>query len=512
MKKMLIVFCFVFAFPELFAEVKLASLFTDNMVLQRNKTINIWGTADKGEKIIVRFNSRIENTVADGNGKWKVKMPSMEAGGPYDLVVESTNQIVLKNILVGEVWICSGQSNMEFSLKKSENGKEEIIKANYPQMRFFIVKLKVAETPQENCDGKWEICSPKTVPNFSAVAYYFGKNLFDSLNIPIGLIQTTWGGTSAEAWTSRETLESDEEFKTILTSWDKKMLRYSTDLEFYEMNKVNLLSKWKIDSVAAIKNGFAPPRKPNYPEGPGTRNTPSGLYNGMVYPLAPFTFQGVIWYQGEANVSRAFQYRKLFPAMINDWRRLWNQDDFPFYFVQLPNFTRSPEPSKSGWPEIREAQLMTLSVPNTGMVVTIDIGDAVDLHPKNKKDVGYRLSLIALDNVYDNDEIFFSGPIYDSFKISGSKIIVKFKHTANGLISKNSRELKGFVIAGSDDVYLPAKAIIINDEIIVWNERIDNPLNVRYAWADNPDANLYNSALLPASPFRTDSQYASSKK
>ena len=487
-----------------FADVKLANIFTNNMVLQRNKTIHLWGNADKNEKIKITINSQTVEMAADENGKWKVELPPMDAGGPFELVVEGKNKIMLKNILIGEVWLASGQSNMEFQLKKSIGGEEEISKADFPSIRIFVVKHKVSDTPQEEVEGEWQVCSQKTIANFSGVAYFFGKKLLTELNIPIGIIQSTWGGTPAEAWMPKNTLEADDDFKPILTRWDRKMKSYPSDLEEFNMNGEKLVATWKIDSANAIAKGMAPPRKPNKPEGPGTRNQPSGLYNGMIYPLAPFSFRGVIWYQGEANVARAFQYRRLFPALIKNWRELWNAGDFPFYFVQLPNFQREPEPSKSGWTELREAQLLTLSVPNTGMAVTIDIGDPANLHPTNKADVGLRLALIALDNIYDRDEFFFSGPIYKSHKIEEDKFIFSFTHTADGLITKDGKALRGFKICGEDKKFVEAKAEIIGSEIKVWNDAIKKPLSVRYAWADNPDCNLYNSGMLPASPFRTD--------
>ncbi|MFA7420142.1 MAG: sialate O-acetylesterase [Melioribacteraceae bacterium] len=504
MKKLLYLLLVFSCTTDLFADAKLANVFTSNMVLQRDKTVYLWGKADAGEKIKINFNSHLVNVEADQSGKWKAELPPMNAGGPFELVVEGKNKIVLKNILIGEVWIASGQSNMEFQLKKCSGGEAEISKADFPSIRMFVVKHKVADTPQEDVDGEWQVCSPKTIANFSGAAYFFGKKLFSELNIPIGIIQSTWGGTPAEAWMPKNTLESDEDFKPVLARWEKKMQNYPSDLEEFKRNGEKLVAAWKIDSANAIAKGMAPPRKPNKPEGPGTRNQPCGLYNGMIYPLAPFSFRGVIWYQGEANVSRAYQYRKLFPALINDWRELWRAGDFPFYYVQLPNFQREPEPSKSGWTELREAQLLTLAVPNTGMAVTIDIGDATNLHPTNKTDVGLRLALIALDNVYDRDEFIFSGPIYKSHKIENDKFIISFTHTANGLITKDGKPLRGFKICGEDKKFVEAKAEIVGTQIKVWSDEINNPVSVRYAWADNPDCNLYNSGMLPASPFRTD--------
>jgi sialate O-acetylesterase len=444
------------------------------------------------------------NTNAGNDGSWKINLAPMEAGGPFEFKVEGKNSIILKNVMVGEVWICSGQSNMEFTLQKSDGGEEEISKADFPLIRIFIVKHKVAETPLQFCDGEWQICSPKTISQFSGVAYFFGKNLLKELNVPIGLIQTTWGGSPAEAWMSKEALITEAVFKPILTRWDKKMQEYPLLLEEFNRNEQKLIDAWKVDSADAVNKGMAPPRRPSKPDGPGTRNQPAGLFNGMIFPLAPFSFQGVIWYQGEANASRANQYRKLFPALIKNWRALWSEGDFPFFFVQLPNLNREPEPSKSGWAELREAQLMTLTLPNTSMAVTIDIGDPTNLHPTNKSDVGFRLSLIALSKVYNKEEISFSGPIYNSSRKEGNKFLIKFNHVADGLSSKDGEALRGFKIAGENKIFVDASVEIKGDVLIVWNDNVVDPISVRYAWADNPKCNLINSANLPASPFRTD--------
>jgi len=504
MKKLFYLSLLMFFTCESIAEVKLASLFTDNLVLQRDKIINVWGEADPGEKVKVFFNSQTADTYADANGDWIINLSPMEAGGPFELKVEGENSVFLKNVMIGEVWICSGQSNMEFTLKKSNNGDEEISNSDSPSIRIFVVKHKVADAPQKYCEGEWQVCSPKTISQFSAVAYFFGKNLYNQLNVPIGLIQSTWGGSQAEAWMAKEILESEENFKPILTRWGKQIGKYPAALEQYKRNRQKLIDLWKVDSVNAVNNGMAPPRKPGKPEGPGSRNQPSGLYNGMIAPLVPYSFRGVIWYQGESNVKRAYQYRKLFPALIKNWRALWNAGDFPFYYVQLPNLYREPEPSKSGWTELREAQLLTLSLLNTGMAVTIDVGDPTNLHPTNKFDVGIRLSLIALNKVYSRDEIYFSGPIYESSRKEGNKFIIEFKNIAEGLNSKDGQSLRGFKIAGEDKIFVDASAEIKDDTVILWNDAIADPFSVRYAWSDNPDCNLINSAKLPASPFRTD--------
>lgn len=486
------------------AEVKLPKVFGSNMVLQQNSVIKIWGFADPGEKINVKLADNKSESNTNDDGKWYVELPEMKAGGPYEIVVEGKNKIVLSNVMVGEVWLCSGQSNMEFQLRKCTGSAQEIASANYPLIRIFIVKHKVAETPQDDVEGEWLLCNPNSIGEFSGVGYYFGKKLFEEKNVPVGLIQSTWGGTAAEAWTSNEVLQADKDFTPILTRWNTQMQNYPSALDEFNKKSKSLIDAWRIDSANAANKGMAAPRKPAKPEGPGTKNQPSGLYNGMIYPLAQMQIKGIIWYQGESNTSRAFQYRKLFSALINNWRALWKRDDLPFYFVQLPNLLRQPEPSKSGWAELRESQLKTLSLNNTGMAVTIDIGDSTDLHPADKKDVGLRLAFIALYNLYDKDEFYYSGPLYKSYKIVEEKVIISFDHTANGLIVKNGSELRGFKICGEEKIFVDANVKIVGNDIVVWSDKIPKPVSVRYAWADNPYCNLYNTAKLPASPFRTD--------
>jgi sialate O-acetylesterase len=501
MKKILSISVIILSFSMLhYPKVKLASLITDNSVLQRNKVINIWGQADNGEMVTVSLGSQTKITYAGADNNWMVKLDPMPAGGPYELRI---NETLLKNILIGEVWLCSGQSNMGLTVKNAANGLEEIAKADYPSIRLFSVKTAMKDTMQVYCKGNWIECSPKTIGNFSAVAYYFGRELFNELKIPIGLIQSCVGGTAAECWMDKRVLESNEVFKPILTNWEEKIKKYPLELSIFKENYNSLIQKWKEDSTTAMNNGKMPPRKPSEPDGPGSRNTPSGFYNGMIAPLIPYTIQGAIWYQGEANAKRPHQYRKLFSALIKSWREKWGLGDFPFYYVQLPNLNRESEPSKSGWTELRESQLMSLNIPNTGMVTTIDIGESANLHPKNKQEVGRRLALIAESKIY-NKKVFCSGPLFKSMKIDGPIVRLTFDNIADGLIAKESDVLTGFMIASRDKKFLPANAIIEGNLILVWNKSIESPLAVRYAWADDPKGNLYNSAMLPASPFRTD--------
>ena len=504
MKKIIYVIVLsIFMSIDLFSKIIPASLFTDNLVLQRNKEINIWGKAEPGEKVTVSFLNQSKQTVTDANNNWKIVLDPMIAGGPYEMKITGENQIVLKNILIGEVWICSGQSNMGLAVKSAANGEEEIANAKYPMIRLFNVKRMVSDSEQFFCNGSWAECSPKSVSGFSAAAYYFGRELFKELNVPIGLIESAFGGTEAECWMEKKVLESDKEFNLILKKWDNKMQKYPSELANFNENRESSLKKWYLDSADAVAKGMAPPRKPSPPEAPGSRNTPCGLFNGMITPLIPYSIQGVIWYQGEANVKNAYLYRRLFPALIKNWRDRWGSGDFPFYFVQLPNLYREPEPTKSGWPELRESQLLALSVPNTGMAVTIDIGDPTNLHPKNKQDVGHRLALIAESNLYGKNKNY-SGPLFNSSTISGKTIRLKFNQVGDGLVCKGSDKLVGFEVLTKDGKILPAEARIEGNDVIVWNDTIQDPVSARYAWGDDPKCNLYNKAMLPASPFRTD--------
>ena len=484
------------------ADVKLPAVIGDNMVLQQGGKVSIWGWADPGEEIMVgvSWNSMKWAVTADKDGKWSFKVNSPKAGGPYEMTLTGKNAINIKNILVGEVWVCSGQSNMQWSVQASNNAKEEIAEADYPKIRLFSVKRKVAETPQSDCEGNWSECSPETVPGFSAVGYFFGRELHKQLDVPVGLIHTSWGGTPAEAWTRREMLEANPDCAPILKRYDDAVARYPQAMEEHKEK----LAKWKEAAEKARADGKKPPRRPGAPFGPGNPHAPAGLYNAMIAPLIPYGIQGAIWYQGESNAGRAYQYRTLFPDMIKNWRDDWGQGKFSFLFVQLANFMKvKPEPDESAWAELREAQSMTLALPNTGMAVIIDIGEAADIHPKNKQDVGKRLALWPLAGTYGK-KLVYSGPIYKSMKVDGGSIILSFDHVGGGLVAKGDEQLKGFSIAGADRKFVWADAKIDGDTVVVSSNKVAEPAAVRYAWADNPVCNLYNQEELPASPFRTD--------
>jgi sialate O-acetylesterase len=487
------------------ADVKLPAIIGSNMVLQADMKPCIWGWADAGEKVTVTLGDQKAEATADKDGKWQVRLAAVKAGtGPLEMTVAGKNALKLDNILVGEVWICSGQSNMEWSVKSSKDPEKEIAEAKYPKIRLFTVTKATSDTPQADCKGQWVECAPETVPNFSAVGYFFGRMLHKDLGVPVGLVNTSWGGTPAESWTSREALEADADLKAIIARYQRQIDNYSKAKEDWEKVKDQKVADWKAAADKAKAEGKPQPRRPNGPSDPATSaNRPSSLYNGMIAPLIPLGIRGAIWYQGESNAGRPVEYRKLFPTMIQDWRKRWGEGDFTFLFVQLANFmARKDEPAESGWAALREAQTMTLSLPKTGMAVIIDIGDAKDIHPKNKQDVGKRLALAAEAGTYGKD-VVYSGPMYESMKVEGDKVRLKFKHVGGGLVAKGDK-LTGFAIAGEDKKFVWADAKIDGDTVVVSAKDVAKPVAVRYAWADNPECNLYNKADLPAVPLRTD--------
>jgi sialate O-acetylesterase len=502
--------CLCLASPWARAEVKLPSLFSENMVLQAGAQDPVWGTADPQEKVTVTLGSQQATATADASGRWKVEIGPLEPGGPFEMTVAGKNTIVIRNVLVGQVWICSGQSNMGFSVAPTpdvwgtgvEHYKEVIASADYPMVRMFTVDQTVAGKPQSNVAGKWEMTSPETVGHFSAVGYFFGLNLLKSLHVPIGLIHTSWGGTPAESWTTLPTLKSDPAFRDILQRWQKEEDAYPAEMAHYNQ----ALHDWEQAAKQAEAAGKPMPAAPRLPSDPRSNPwRPASLYNAMIAPLIPYRMEGAIWYQGESNADRALQYRKLFPDMIRDWRQAWGEGDFPFLFVQLASYQSVHPPAN--WPLLREAQLMTLSLPKTAMAVTIDIGSASIVHPRNKQEVGRRLALAAQAVAYDQ-KVIYSGPIYSSMKIEGNKIRLHFAHLGGGLVAPrlfgNPARLVGFTIAGADHKFVGASARIEGDTIVVENGSVEHPLAVRYAWQDFPICNLYNQAGLPASPFRTD--------
>jgi sialate O-acetylesterase len=643
MKKLgLALCCYVLVFSQTaFGLVRLPRLVSDGMVLQRGDSVRIWGWADADEKVTINFNGKTYSDIAGKDGKWAIKLNSLKAGGPYNMEINGSNHMTLKNILIGEVWVCSGQSNMDLPMSRLEDRYADVIaNSDNPAIRrFFVSKSYDFNKPREDLQsGSWESANPENILRFTATGYFFAKALYEKYKVPIGLIHSSVGGSPAEAWMSEDALkefpahlETAEKFKdaayikqiedkdkavsdawySLLRQKDKGLAEgqtpwFDTTYDASGWATMNVPGYWAdgrlgnvngvvwfrkeidvpptmtgkparlllgrvVDSDRTYVNGkFVgsvsyqyPPRKYDVPgdllqegkniivvrvvnnigrggfipdkpyqltaagqtidlKGPWQYKLgatmeplqpktfiewqPLGLYNGMIAPLLNYTIKGVIWYQGESNTGRPLEYQKLFPALIADWRQKWNQGDFAFLYVQLANFMEAKDqPSESNWAELRQAQLKTLAVPNTGMAVAIDIGEWNDIHPLNKEDVGKRLALAAQRVAYGDKNVVYLGPIYQSMKTEGNKIILTFTNTGSGLIAKGGGELKYFAIAGPDKQFVWAKAKIEDNKVVVWSDKVTNPVTVRYAWADNPEgANLYNKEGLPASPFTTD--------
>lgn len=484
----------LFAASPLRADVRLPALLADRMVLQRDVPLRFWGVADPGESVTVRLRGVNRSAVADPRGKWEVFLPPQPAGPAGNILISGRKQITLQDVLIGEVWVASGQSNMEWPMRLSLSGKEEAAAAICPSIRLFKVAHRIAEAPVDDVTAEWRECSPETLPDFSAIAYFFGRELHSHLQVPIGLIQAARGGTPAEAWTAREELLGAPELNFYLTKWARLFQEYPEATKRYEAD----MQRWE-------QAGKVASQRPRAPLGPGSAHVPSGLFNGMIAPLTPFAIRGVIWYQGETNASRAESrlYRTLFPAMIEGWRDRWGLGRFPFLFVQLANYAGMGTGPGTEWPELREAQLYTRHrVPNTGMVVTIDVGDAEDIHPKDKKTVGERLALTARSVAY-REPVASAGPEFLRVTPEAGSLRVWFT-SARPLRARAGKPLRGFALAGPDRVFEPAEASIDGATVLVSSPKVAHPVAVRYAWADNPDANLEDDAGLPASPFRSD--------
>ena len=460
------------------ADVKLASPFSDSMVLQRELPVPVWGWADPGEKVTVTFGDQSKTAEAGKDGRWEVKLEALEASSKGQvLTAKGNNTVELQDVLVGEVWICSGQSNMEWPLRVSLNAQDEIAAADHPQIRLFNVPGHTTNSlPQKTCPGQWQVCEPKTVGGFSAVGYFFGRRLQSELKVPVGLVGANWGGTRIEPWTSPTGFHSVPELKKIADTVDA----------YDEKTKV------------------------------GARS-PSAIYNAMIHPLAPFAMRGAIWYQGESNGNEGESYYHKTQALVNGWRKLFNPD-LAFYWVQLANFQQPNDNPQggNGWARIREAQRKALGIKHTGMAVIIDIGEAKDIHPRNKQDVGWRLSQWALHQTYGKKDMVPTGPLYKGHKVEEGAIRLSFDHVGGGLIvgmkeglaptkEVANGELARFAISGADKKWHWAEATIDGDDVVVKSTEVPNPVAVRYAYSMNPiGANLYNKQGIPASPFRTD--------
>ncbi|MDB6036944.1 MAG: Sialic acid-specific 9-O-acetylesterase, partial [Verrucomicrobiales bacterium] len=467
----------LFATPRANADVKLNALFSDHMVLQQGMRVPVWGTADEGEKVAVAFGGKTVSTVAH-NGKWTVKLPSLKSNSkPGTLVVTGNNKIELNDVLVGEVWIASGQSNMEFALRNSYQSQNDIAAAANPNIRLFTVPKLKANQPVEDIKSSWQECDPQTSPGFSAVAYYFARDLQKDLGVPIGVIHTSWGGSPAEVWTSEDLLSGNPEYKRdILDTFAAQDRKHQEDV-----------AKWEAESARLKAEGKQPARGR-----PGTGWKPTELYNGMIAPLIPYAINGAIWYQGESNAGRAYQYRSLFADMIRNWRAKWQQGDFTFLEVQLAPWDKSKKRSveeitrtagDSDWAELREAQwLATRTLPNVGMAVITDAGDKDDIHPTRKEPVGHRLALVAEKIAYHR-HVVASGPSFKKLKVNGNEAVLSFDNVNGGLEAKDG-DLKGFAIAGEDHKWVWGKAEIKGDKIIVTSPEVEKPVAVRYGWSD----------------------------
>lgn len=509
----LVVFLKAFALP---ADVKLASPFTSHMVLQREMRIPIWGTAESGEAVTVAFAGQKQTATADAEGKWHVTLQALPASSQGRIFTVTGSRmaqpIALEDVLVGEVWLASGQSNMTFPISSNSPGgyyagianeKQEIAAANYPLLRMFTGKSTKSYEPRSTVSGEWVVCSPATVPDFSAVGYIFARDLQRELRVPVGILTEAYGASTAEAWIQRETLAADPQLKPLLDSFDAAYAKYQ---EFIS-NPTNVAQleeqKKKYEAAAAQPRaaGARPPRAPADPDPSQNQHNPTVLFNGMINPIVPYAIRGVIWYQGESIVGGAqgiALYPRVQAALIGDWRELWGEGEFPFYIVQLAG-----QEAASNSPQVREAQASVLKLHHTGMAVATDIGEAHNVHPKDKEDVGDRLCRIALANTYGRG-IEYSGPRYDSMKVAGSAIRIKFTHLGSGLVAKGG-PLKWFVIAGADMKFVPADARIDGDTLVVSSPQVSAPVAVRYAWVNFPDGcNLFNAAGLPAAQFRTD--------
>ncbi len=513
------------------AAPRLPSLFSDGMVLQRDAKNPIWGWAEPGEKVTVSLSGQFAEAVADSDGRWMVQLPPLPAGGPHTLAISGSSEISVKDVLIGEVWLCSGQSWMTWDMGRVRDSEKEIANAHSPQIRMFTVKKHAALTPQNDCEGIWTAISPQTARPLSALAYFFGRELQAELGVPIGLIHSSVPGTVAWAWTDRESLLEKQELKAWVDATDRLVKEYGG--VFYQeygekirewvvasgegdskkrvpaptglyasFDKLDQWREWLAEAERAVANGRDVPLPPE-PEPVGSIQDPryhayrqtSMLFNGMIHPLVPFNIAGVVWFQGTGGDA--------FLALINAWRRHWGRE-LPFFFVQLPNYEGpGKNPEGIDLAKIREDQAAALKLPNTGMAVAIDIGKLDDLHPTNMQDYASRLSRIALAKVYGKD-IEYSGPIFQEMKVDGDKIQVSFSNAEDGLIVKGDGTLKGFQLAGADGKFVPADAVVVKGTVVASSPVVSNPKDIRYAFSNAPDANLYNRAGLPAAPFRSD--------
>ena len=471
------------------AELKLANIFSDHMVVQQKMPIKVWGWTKPGHEVTVTLADKSATSKAGDDGRFDASLPAVDAGGPYTLEVKADETRTINDVLVGEVWICSGQSNMQWNVGSATDPDLERLAAKHPKIRMInFPQVGTQEPVLTHDDRKWQVCTPETVNGFSAVGYFFGRQLHDTIDVPIGMINNAWGGSACEAWINRDVLNADPQFAPLMERWA------ADEQRFNELSTKADLSDEEKKMLQNMKGRM------------GGNSRPANIYNGVLKSHLGYTIRGAIWYQGESNAGRAYQYRELFPLMISNWRQEWGQGDFPFYWVQLADFkAEKNEPADSDWAELREAQTMTMAkLPHTGEAVIIDIGEGKDIHPKNKVDVGRRLARWALANEY-GIAVPFHSPQYKSMEKQGNKVILTFNHVNGGWRPFDVNTPVGFTIAGEDKKFVKADAMILKDgRIEVSSSAVAEPASVRYAWADNPICNMYDGAGLPMTPFRTD--------
>ncbi len=521
MKKLTVLFLFLFGLfisITIDAEIKPSTLFCEHMVLQRNIAIPIWGTANMGEKVTVVLDKAIQSTIADSSGKWMIKLPKQKAGGPYKLQIKGTNIINIEDVYIGEVWLCSGQSNMDMTVAKEDrywcgvlNEAKEVAEANYPSIRVFDVDFTPTNTIQTNAVGKWEVCSPKTVGHLSAIAYFFARELYQKYKIPVGMITSAYGASTAETWISKPSLEARPNLKPMLDVFTQKLDNFLADSAITMTRYRDQLSHFSGDLAAAkaAVGDVTAKKAPKAPRNPSPildQHNPYVCYNGMIAPLIPYAICGALWYQGESNGPSAKLYREIMETLVADWRTSWGQGDFPFLYVQLANLGKPmTEPvQNNSMMTVREAQVQNLTIPNTAMAVAIEnAGDAPDnVHPKNKQVIGYRLGLAARAKVY-GEKVEYSGPMYQKYKVENNSIRLYFNHVGKGLEAKDGK-LTGFAICGEDKKFVWADAKIEGNTILVSSKEIEKPIAVRYCWGTNPPASLSNKNGLWTPNFRTD--------
>ena len=491
------------------AEVTLPRVIGSNMVLQRGMQAPIWGWASPSEEVTITLSTEAESlepistatVVADTEGNWQTKLPATQAGGPYTLQIKGNNTLELRNILFGEVWVCSGQSNMQWPVSASKDSEAEIAAAMYPKIRLFYVPRVPSGLPQQNVEADWHETTPQTIAGFSAVAYYFGRKLYKNLDVPIGLINTSWGGTRIEPWTPRVGLAAVPALATISKEVQDVQANYRAQLP----QKMKDIEAWIAETREALKTEAPLTPMPDNTHPLRHQGRPTALYNGMVHPIVPYAIRGALWYQGESNLRDGMLYHEKMKALINGWREVWEQGDFPFYFVQLAPFNYGGRNASPFFlPKIWEAQAATLAIPNTGMAVTTDIGNLRDIHPRNKQEVGRRLALWALAKTYGREDVTHSGPLYKSMAVEGNTIRITFDAIGSGLMSRDEKPLTWFEIASDDKQFVEAKATIDGDTIVVSSESVENPVAARFGWHQSAEPNFVNKEGLPASPFRTD--------